>query len=472
MEHLIGREKEIKRLENYSNSRKSEFIAVYGRRRVGKTYLVREVFKDDFAFQMTGLNQATLQDQLSQFYAALNKSFPTNAPIKPPKDWLSAFNQLITILEQQPTTGKKIIFIDELPWLDTPKSKFLMGLEYFWNSWASARRDVLLIVCGSAASWMIKNLLNNKGGLHNRITGRIKLEPFTLYETEAFLKYKGLVMDKYQIVLMYMTLGGIPFYLDNIEAGLSITQNINALCFEKNAPLRDEYENLYASLFKRADRHKAVVEALATKKKGLTRGEIAKMTQLSNGGSLSRILNELEESTFIRYYQPFRKKAKQTLYQLIDPYSLFYLNFIKNSSPDDQNFWINMNETPLYRAWSGYAFEMVCLHHIPQIKKALGISGVLTSVASWYNEAAQIDLLIDRKDQVINLCEMKFSIHPFTITKQYAENLRNKIGTFRTVSKTNKAVFLTMITTYGLSQNKYSYLAQNSLTMDILFKEA
>lgn len=473
MEHLIGRKKEIEKLQRYANSRKSEFIAIYGRRRVGKTYLVREVFNGQFAFQMTGLNpkDITMHDQLGQFHAALTRYGSKDVEIKRAKTWLKAFDQLIDLLENKETKGKKIVFLDELPWLDTPKSKFLSGLEYFWNSWASARRDVLLIVCGSAASWMIKNLLNNKGGLHNRTTGRIKLEPFSLAETKTFLEYKNIHYDKYQIVLTYMALGGIPHYLDHLETGWSATQNINALCFERNALLRSEYDNLYASLFKRAERHKSVVEALSQKKKGLTRSEIVKITQLSEGGGLTRILNELEESTFIRHYQPFGKKERSTLYQLIDPYSLFYLNFIKKSSPDDEHFWVNIHNTPAYNAWSGYAFEMVCLHHIPQIKKALGISGVQTSVASWFNPSAQIDLLIDRKDQVINLCEMKFSISPFIIDKKYADNLRNKIGTFRAVTNTSKSIFLTLITTFGVSGNQYAYLAQNTVTMEELFEK-
>lgn len=363
------------------------------------------------------------------------------------------------------------MFLDELPWLDSPRSKFLSGLEYFWNSWASARRDILLVVCGSAASWMIKNLLNNKGGLHNRVTGRIKLEPFNLSETEAFLKYNQTVFDRYSTVLLYMVLGGIPFYLDGIQAGLSADQNINALCFERNAPLREEFKNLYASLFKRSERHTTIIRALATKRKGLTRREIAKITKLSNGGGLTRILTELEESSFLRSYQAFGKKEKDILYQLTDLYSLFYLNFIENSSPDDEYFWLNANDTPTYRSWSGYAYEMVGLHHIRQIKIALGISGIQTSVASWHNENAQIDLVIARKDQVINLCEMKFSIHPYTITKKYADTLRNKIGAFKEATKTRKAIFLTMLTTYGLSDNKYAYLAQNKLTMEELFRE-
>ncbi len=471
MEHLIGREKEIKKLNQYKDSRKSEFIAVYGRRRVGKTYLIREVFEDQFAFQLTGLANVNMGDQLGQFHAALMRYSDQDFEARPAKNWMTAFQQLIELLEKIDTKGKKVIFLDELPWLDTPKSKFLIGLEHFWNSWASARRDILLIVCGSAASWMIKNLLNNRGGLHNRTTGRIKLEPFTLAETEAFLSYKQTVFDRYQITLFYMVFGGIPYYLDHIEPGLSASQNINALCFERNALLRNEYENLYISLFNRSERHTAIVEALSQKKKGLTKGEISKMTHLSNGGGLTRILQELEESSFIRHYRSFGKKGKHTLYQLIDPYSLFYLNFIQKSSPDDEYFWVNAHDTSMYKAWSGYAFEMVCLHHIPQIKMALGISGIQTSVSSWYNEHAQIDLVIDRKDQVVNLCEMKFSIDSFTISKQYADNLRNKIGTFKATTKTRKAIFLTLITTYGVAANKHAYLAQNTVSMEELFRK-
>lgn len=471
MEHLVGRKEEIRRLHQYEKSPKSEFVAVYGRRRVGKTYLIREVFEQNFAFYMTGLANATKEDQLDRFHTALQRYGATDNGIPFADNWLAAFQQLIDLLEHSPRAGKKIIFLDELPWLDTHKSKFLTGLEYFWNSWASARRDILLIVCGSAASWMIKNLLNNRGGLHNRVTGRIKLEPFNLAETEAFLKYKNMVYDRYQIVMLYMVFGGIPFYLDNVETGKSAVQNINMLCFERNALLRNEYQNLYASLFNRSERHTAVVEALAKKRKGLTREEISQLSGLSNGGGLTRVLNELEESTFIRQYRSFGNKERKMTYQLIDPYTLFYLNFINKTSLDDERFWLNAHESPVYNSWSGYAFEMVALQHISQIKQGLGIEGVQTSVSSWFDENAQIDLVIDRKDQVINLCEVKFSITNFSITKKYAENLRNKIGSFQNATKTKKAIFLTMITTHGIAENKYTYLAQNSLTMDDLFRE-
>lgn len=470
MKKLIGRAKEIERLERHLKSEDSEFIAIYGRRRVGKTFLVRQVFNEQFVFQLTGIANVGMRDQLIQFHAELKRQ-SNNETLPFADNWFAAFQQLITYLEGSPIEGKKVIFLDELPWLDTRNSKFLSALEHFWNSWASARDDILLIVCGSAASWMIKNLLNNRGGLHNRLTDRIKLEPFTLKETELFLKSKGIIYDRYQVIMIYMVFGGIPYYLNSIRSGKSAAQNINELCFEPNALFKTEYANLYASLFNRSERHVKVVEALAEKNKGLKRNEIQKKSGLPDGGGLSRILRELEESSFIRKYKAFGKKSKESIYQLVDMYSLFYLNFIQDVEENEELFWMNLQDTPAFYAWSGYAFEMVCLQHVKQIKQAIGISGIRTSVSTWQSKSAQIDLLIDRRDHVINLCEMKFSIAPFKINKKYAQNLRNKIGTFKTDSNTKKSIFLTMITTYGLADSPYKGMVQNELTMDVLFNE-
>lgn len=471
MNPLIGRKKEVKKLKSYLVSRKSEFIAVYGRRRVGKTFLIRKTYNNQFSFQLTGLANASMKEQLGQFNVALAQ-YATEIKYqhKIASNWFEAFRALIEYLEKLPTDDKKVLFLDELPWLDTHNSRFLSGLEHFWNSWASARDDIVLIVCGSAAAWMLNQLIKNRGGLHNRLTDRIKLQPFTLAETETFLKEKRAVYNRYQTLLIYMVFGGIPYYLDLIKSEKSATQNINDLCFHADAPFRIEYESLYASLFKKHERHVAIIEALATKGKGLTRKEILKLTKFSDGGGLTRILKELEESNFIRRYKAYGKKQHAGLYQLVDLYSLFYLRFIKNADEDDENFWLDMLETPTFFGWAGYAFEMVCLLHVPQIKKSLGISGVQATISSWQSPNAQIDLIIDRKDQVINLFEMKFSINPFTIDKKYDANLRNKIGNFRQVTNTKKALFLTFLTTYGLTQNKYSGLVRNSLEMDVLFE--
>jgi uncharacterized protein len=473
MRDLIGRSKELALLQKIHKSDSSAFVALYGRRRVGKTFLIRQAFDQSIDFTLTGSANSSATQQLANFHAALSmyNNFETSTP---PTNWQEAFQQLIRFLESR-KSQKKIIFLDELPWLDTAQSGFIPALEHFWNAWASARKDILLIVCGSAAAWMISHLINNTGGLHNRVTHRIRLQPFTLHECELFFQSRKAVYDRYQIVLLYMVMGGIPFYLDQVDISSSAAQNINRLCFEKDGALRSEFDNLYRSLFNKAEKHVAVIESLSKKAKGLTRKEIIDGAKLPDAGSTTRILKELEESDFIRRYAPYGNKERNSLYQLIDCYSLFYLKWIKKSSSLDENTWISQLDSPAYRAWSGYAFEQACLSHIRQIKQALGIAGVQTVTSSWVSkndkQGTQIDLVIDRRDQVINICEMKFSMNDFTINKKYAGELRNKVSIFREETQTRKSVFLTMITTYGLIQNEYASLVQNDFKMDILFQE-
>jgi len=472
MDNLVGRSYEKRQFEKYSKSRQSEFVVVYGRRRVGKTFLIREFFNNNFHFQLTGLANATTHQQLVNFNASLKK-YSKNNKLQIANNWFEAFLQLGNYLEKN-KDKRKVIFIDELPWLDTHKSDFISSLEHFWNSWASARKDILLLTCGSAATWIMNKLINNKGGLHNRITQKIKLQPFTLSECELFFKSKNIVISRYQIIEAYMAMGGIPYYLNEMQKGLSIAQNLDTIFFTDNGLLQNEFNNLYASLFKNSDKHVAIVTALAKKAKGLTRNEIIKISKLTNGGSTSKILDELEISGFIRKYISMDKKLRESIYQLTDFYTLFYFKFIHNNKNAKPNFWLTGIDSPERRSWSGYAFEQICLSHITQIKKELGINGVQTNEASWLSNNAksgtQIDLLIDRKDNVINLCEMKFSINRFNIDKKYANELRNKIGTFKTESKTKKAVHLTMISTYGTTENEYANeLVQNNLTMNCLF---
>jgi AAA+ ATPase superfamily predicted ATPase len=472
METIIGRKKELSVLEKVKTSDKSEFVAVYGRRRVGKTFLVREAFQQDFAFYVTGVANISMHQQLSNFHRALHKYHPGTSTI-PPSNWFAAFEQLEEVLSKC-KNPKKVVFLDELPWLDTAQSGFIQALDYFWNSFASARKDIILIVCGSAASWMINTLIHNKGGLHNRVTYRLRLEPFSLGECEAFFHHRSGVFSRYQLIQLYMVMGGIPFYLDHVDVGMSAGQNINRLCFQPDGILAEEFSDLYTSLFNKAEKHLTIIEALSKKAKGLTRIEIIELAKLSNAGSTTRILKELEESGFIRKYSSFGKKEKNSLYQLSDFYSLFYIKFIRGNHTLNEHNWINGLESPQQRAWSGYAFEQVCLAHLIQVKQALGISGIQTDSCAWTNtgkgDKRQIDLVIDRKDEVINLCEMKFSIKPFTIDKKYHTALRDKIETFRTATRTTKSLFLTTITTFGVTRNEYSNsLVQNSLKMDDLF---
>ncbi|MCS7035624.1 MAG: ATP-binding protein [Saprospiraceae bacterium] len=469
MQKIIGRELEVQKLQALWARPRSEFVAVYGRRRVGKTFLVRNALWGKVTFHVTGLASAPMAQQLGSFHAELVKRSQGEGVWPPPKDWFSAFRQLMEWLERRPESEKKVVFLDELPWLDTRNSGFLSALEHFWNHWASARNDILLIVCGSAAAWMLNNVIRNRGGLHNRITERIRIEPFTLRECERYFREKNAIFDRYQLLQLYMVFGGIPFYLDRIDPALSAAQNINQLCFGGEVFFREEYDNLYASLFSKCERHTAVIEALARKGMGLTREEILKLTHLPDAGSTTRILTELEESHFIRAYRPFGKTTRNRLFQLVDPYSLFYLKFIRNADPDDDQYWLNLGDHPTFRAWSGYAFEMVCLHHIREIKEALGIAGVQTSVSAWRSKEAQIDLVIDRRDHVINLCEMKFSLHPVLIDKGYAETLQRKVERFAAHTQTKKALALTLITTYGLAPGPHAAVVRKTLTMDALF---
>ena len=468
---MIGREKEKQLLENKYISLKSEFVAIYGRRRVGKTYLIRSVFKDRMHFQFTGLANSSTSKQLINIELTLKDQYPQLVKEKI-NNWLEAF-QLFKEIILQSKEEKKVLFIDELPWLDTRKSEFIQALEHFWNGWASNRTDILLIVCGSSASWMINKLINNKGGLHNRITAKLKIEPFKLKECKAYIENKQIVLSDYHLIELYMVLGGIPYYWDAVEQGKSTFQLVQSICFENNGILKSEFNTVFKSLFTHGEKHEIIIESIALKNKGLTREEIIKNTKLPNGGSLTRMLKELEESGFIRSYAPLGKKTKNTLYQLIDFYSGFYLKFIKPNQKQEVN-WLSKIDNPEYQSWTGYAFEQVCLYHTLEIKKALGIQGVDSKQYSWKSttttEGAQIDLLIDRNDKTINLCEIKFASSEFIIEKKYDLNLRNKINAFKLETKTKKSIHLTMITPYGIANNQYSGLVQNSLTMNCLFE--
>jgi uncharacterized protein len=471
---IIGRKNELEILDNVFKSSKSEFIILYGRRRVGKTFLINRRFGEHFTFRVTGLAKTTIQKQLVNFQSSFNGMAHESIILnETPLNWFMAFQSLIKLAEAD-TRSRKVIFFDELPWFDSRGSDFLSALEHFWNSWASYRTDVLLIGCGSAASWMINQLIHNHGGLHNRLTERIALQPFTLSETEAFLKSKGGNYDRYQLLELYMVMGGIPYYLDNVQINRSVAQNIDRMFFSINGILSTEYDDLYRSLFNNPTKHIAVVEALTQKSKGLTRSELLELTQLPDGGSTKKVLDELEQSGFIKKYLPFGKGKRDALYQLIDPFTLFYMSFVKDTMAEGEGSWLAQFDSPKWQAWSGYAFEYLCRYHVKNIKNHLQIGGVYAEISTWRSltksGGAQIDMLIDRKDRVINVCEMKFSTKPFTITKAYADNLRNKMMVFRTETDTNKTLFLTIIAAYGLAENQYSQnMVHDALDMNALF---
>lgn len=472
---LIGRKKEQKALKGLLKSDKSEFVAIYGRRRVGKTYLVRETFNYRFAFQHTGTQNGSKTVQINEFAKSLRIAGMEDVPTM--KDWYDAFFVLGNFLASLPD-GKKVIFIDELPWMDTPKSDFVSALEHFWNGWATMRTDIILIVCGSATSWIVSKIVKNYGGLHNRLTRKIFLAPFSLYECELFVKSRELVMTRRQILETYMVLGGIPYYWTFLSSDRSWSQNIDAMFFVKEAQLQDEFNALYSSLFRNPEPYIDTVTILGTKKIGMTRSEIVKELGTDTGSTLTKVLDDLELCGFITAYNSIGKTKKDTVFQLTDNFTLFYFKFIRENRKHDSLFWSHSIKKTVYAVWSGLAFERVCFQHIPQINKALGISGVVSSTYSWIYRAqneqesgVQIDMLLDRDDDVINLCEMKFSSDEYEITKSYDAELRRKARVFSAKTNTKKAVTTVMITTYGLVQNAYAADIQNQVTMEDLFEK-
>ncbi|MDY6322469.1 MAG: ATP-binding protein [Succinivibrio sp.] len=474
---VIGRSEEWQRLEECMQAECAQLIVVYGRRRVGKTFLIEEFFDKRFAFKLTGAFSKPKEFQLRNFAAEYNRR--TREKRAAPQDWPEAFELLRSYLSaKMQRGGKAVVFIDEMPWLDTMKSGFMDAFEWFWNDWAGAQDDLVFIVCGSATSWMINNFNQNKGGLFNRQTCQLYLAPLSLSETEMLLERRNIRWSRYEIAQAYMIMGGIPFYLNLLRGALSYSQNIDSLFFKKNGELHDEFTHLYQTLFSNSESYIKVVQALSEKTCGLTRIELAEKTGLNANGDLSEIIGNLIASGFVRVSAFYKKKKKGALYQLADYYTAFYFKYIKDHYGRDEHYWSNAIDDPARRAWAGLTFEQLCKDHIRQIKQTLGISGVLTEEFVWYTQGdaelgisgAQIDLVMVRRDRVANLCEMKYSINDFVIDKAYDAVLRNKLDAFRRVTGTRDSLQLTMITTYGVKKNKYSNLIQSEVTLDDLFR--
>jgi hypothetical protein len=473
---LIGRKRPIAELEEALTSQKPELVALIGRRRVGKTYLIKQVYAQKIDFELIGTQNSNLAIQLQNFVLRLARFFPDFPIRQKPSSWIEAFDLLGHALETLKKTEKKIVFFDELPWLDSKRSNFIAGLSYFWNSWA-LNQSIVVVICGSAASWMIKKIINDKGGLHNRVTRRLFLSPFTLAETEEFCQAKQIKLNRFHLIQLYMVMGGIPMYLEQLKKGLSAVQNIQEICFNPEGYLYDEFDRLFSSLFDNHQQHVALIRALATRREGLTRQDIITHTKFTNGGMLSDILNELEQSGFISIYNGYGKKVKENLYRLTDFYSLFYLTFIEPLGKHSKLNFKELSDLPKWKTWSGYAYENLCFSHLEQIHQALGINGIFTATASFVAKpkdgfkGAQIDLLIDRSDHCINICEVKFSSRAYELTKNDVENMANKIAVFQYHTKTHKHLFSTLITTFAPveNSNRVNFIDQ-VLTYDDLFR--
>jgi uncharacterized protein len=469
---IIGREKEIEKLEESLKSKESELIAVYGRRRIGKTFLVREVYKKQIVFELVGLFRGTMGDQLRNFHDQLKDSSIKFKDSPIPKDWAEAFGLLKKYINGLKAGKKKVIFIDEFPWIATARSKFLMIFENFWNAFCTTKKDLVVIVCGSAAAYMVKNIINNRGGLHNRLSQKIQLEAFNLYETKLLLNSRNIRLNDYSIIQLYMVIGGIPHYLKMLRKGESTVQAVDRLCFEKGGDLTNEFNEVFKSLFGKSILHETIVKGLATSQNGILREELLKVTKLPSNGDFSKALNELIDSGFAQKYAPYGKVQRKSLYRLTDELSLFHIKFIEPYKDQGAGTWSKLFSKPTNVIWSGFVFESICIKHVAQIKKALKIAGIRSINSSWTNGKAQVDLVIARDDSRVNLCEMKFYNKEFTIDKKGLINLKNKVEEFTKDTKFKGQVVITMITTYGVEENgNYHEVVENSFKMDCLFEK-
>lgn len=471
---IAGRKKEIKYLQRLYEDRESSFLAVYGRRRIGKTYLVRQVYAQNIVFECSGLHQKDFSQQLENFWIAVNEAQPLTPSILPPQSWLQAFSLLKNYLNRLQGKEKKVVFLDEISWFETPRSGFLAALDNFWNQYCTKRTDIILVICGSAASWIINKVINDRGGLHNRLTHRVQLMPFTLKESKDFLAFNNVKMPLKDIAQVYMCVGGVPFYLKPIQNGWSVPQILDQLFFEQQAALRNEFQNLFASLFKNNIQHEKIVETLASKNKGLTRNEIIAVSKIQSSGELTTVLEELIQCGFIKAINPINKNKEGHIYRLVDEFSLFYYKFLVHGQ--ENNSWSLITQKQSFKIWSGYAFENLCFKHIAQIKQALGISGVITNEYSYTfkgnadRKGIQIDMMIERADNCMNLLEVKFYDQEFVVTKSYEQELREKVAIFREQTRTRKSIFVTMLSAYGVKKNEhYLSVVTNQLLIDYLF---
>ncbi|NVK63406.1 MAG: AAA family ATPase [Flavobacteriales bacterium] len=480
---MIGRSKEQKTLTLLLKREKSSFVAVTGRRRVGKTFLIDDFFQDHLCFRITGIQNGTFEEQLVNFHHRLNHSVGQNKKkaegldANPPENWQEAFQRLRSYLDSLSSRKKKVIFVDELPWMATPRSNMLQHLAHLWNDYLSKKKHFILVVCGSASSWLTAKVLNDPGGLHNRVSDHINLHPFTLKETKAFLEHKGIRLSHQEIAKIYMTFGGVPYYLEQIRRGENATVAIERICFSNEGMLKNEYGNLYKALFRNPEYHESVVEVLASKSSGLTRKEIIQQSKLKAGGAYDRTMNDLLMSGFISEFLPYGKKKRGVLYRLNDEFSIFYHRFMKTNRSYSKGIWAQLSASQSYKIWTGYAFESVCMKHIDEIKHALGISAVYTEVSGFrvegntYEKGFQIDLVLDRKDDVIHLFEIKYYAASFKIDKDYARNLRERKQRFIEHTGTKKQVFTSFITNHGIKENAFSHeVVDSELILDDFFE--
>jgi AAA+ ATPase superfamily predicted ATPase len=465
----IAREKEAHILDRLWDSTEAELVALYGRRRVGKTFLVRSILGQRIPFfELTGVKDGSTRLQLDNFAKVLSRVFYPGISVAPPKTWHQAFDMLVAAIDARPPDEKTTIFLDELPWLASPRSGLLQALDHAWNAELSRRPKVRLIACGSAASWMMKNVINAKGGLYNRVTRRVHLRPFSMLEAAAYLKSRGVRFTPMQMITTYLALGGVPYYLRLIEPELSAMQALHAVCLAPEAPLSDEFDRVFASLFEHDHEHQKIVKELAKHRYGVERKKLVKLLGKRSGGRLSNRMTELEASGFIRAFTPYGKDTRDTYYRLVDEFTLFCLRWMipvtRKGGGYTASGWQSQIRQPSWHSWAGYAFEGVCLKHADVLQDLLAFSEVPSQVGTWRHvprggrdgNGAQIDLLYDRDDGVLSLCEVKYRDGEYALDRGAARSLMHKLDVFQRRMKPRKRISLSLITSGSFRPNAWS----------------
>ncbi len=485
MAKIIGRKEEKAVLQEAFNTERSEFIALYGRRRVGKTFLIKNFFesKNCILIYVSGMKDGNLKEQLQNFTQSLERDLLKGLSLKPPSSWMEAFEMLNKLLERFDRNKKIVLFLDEVPWLSTKRSRFLQALDYYWNRFWSHDLRFKLVICGSAASWIIRNVIRNRGGLYNRVTRQMLLESFDLCETKEFLRSNKVKLNHRQILEIYMVTGGVPYYLNHIQAGLSATENISKMAFSKRGILYQDFDHLFESLFDDADQYREIIEIVSQNRYGIEQEEvIRKSRHLERGGGANRKIQDLEEAGLVITFVPYGHKKKGVYVRVIDEYIAFYLRWIDPVKKSAQKLiqarrnWLSQRNSPSWQAWSGYAFENICYKHTDQIHEALNLDPSAIP-ATWRHdgklgkEGAQVDLLFDRTDGAVTLCEIKYTEQPFCIDKSYYQQLVRKIDVYKKVTKTQKEIFFAFIASSGLKKSIYSEeLVSGLVVLEDLFK--
>ena len=494
---MIGRKKEIKLLNEICDLEESSLVAIYGRRRIGKTYLVNHMFKkyrqDCLFFEFTGAYDGDKRGQIDNFIDQVYEWFYVE-PSFEIKSWSDAFRFLKRTIDKEikkrDSNEKVIVFLDEVPWIDrSNKGGFLSALGYFWNTWCEPRENVVLILCGSNSSWIRDKILKNaRGSLYQRVTHQISMYPFDLKETKAYLlEQKGFMIDNKTVTDIYMIFGGVAKYLSFLNPNESSAENIDRVFFSIHGSMYREYDELFSSLFAdKSDYYKSVIELLCTRRSGFSLSDISKAFNEKLGGKLRLAIAELEECGFIKGLSKYGNSVRGVNYMIVDPYILFHHKWIKGFSRNDiatlpNNYWLHKSSSQSYAVWSGYAFEIVVMVNIRLYLNAIGRLGFFSGVYHWQHMAksedeqgAQIDMVVNYGNNIFDILECKYYNSEYVISKEYAKNIKNKLSMFKKYglySKQKSELRLVFLTSYGVKMNAEAHsLNISRVCLDDLFE--